>query len=563
LPAADNACEEVVMVRRFRWQRSARWAGFLLASGLSLAPALGAAEEPSFPVPITPRELPPAAQAACPGPHPALQGPIVSEGHAPPPLPPAQPGACEKPLPINLATALRLAGARPVIITAAQASVDVAAAELARARVAWLPSVYVGAGYYRHDGATQGQSGNFYINSKDQFLAGGGLTARVAVADALFAPLAARQVLRARQIDVQTARNDALLATAEAYFDVQQARGRLAGTQDVVDKALSLRDKARSLALGQFDPTDVHRALAELAEVEQSLGTAREQWQVASADLTQVLRLYPAAVVVPLEPPFLRVTLIGPHERVDDLIPVGLTNRPELASQQALVQAALVRIRQERLRPLAPSVVLEGGSDPAVPDNFLMGGVFGSGASGSGNPWMGREDVGVGLYWRLDNLGFGNRALVRERQAEQRLLLVDLFRLQDRVAAEVARAHAALESAAFRTEKAEEGLREAQLSYTGSLEELGKITQVGDVKVLTRRVFEVVDALRALQRAYDNYFLSVNDYNRAQFRLYRAMGYPAGILSCERPTGEIHPVDTTRPPQMAPVCAPDSCAGHR
>jgi outer membrane protein TolC len=478
-------------------------------------------------------------------------------------LPLAQPGACEKPLPINLATALRLAGARPVVITAAQASVDVAAAELARVRVAWLPSVYVGAGYYRHDGAVMGASGNFYINSKDEFMAGGGLVARFATADALFAPLAARQVLRARQIDVQTARNDALLATAEAYFNVQQAHGRLAGTQDVVDKALALRDRARSLAQGQFDPTDVHRARAELAEVEQSLGTAREQWQVASADLTQVLRLDPAAVVVPLEPPFLRVTLIGPHERVDDLIPVGLTNRPELASQQALVQAALVRIRQERLRPLVPSVVLEGGSDPAVPGNFLMGGVFGSGASGSGNPWMGREDVGVGLYWGLDNLGFGNRALVRERQAEQRLLLTDLFRLQDLVAAEVARAHAALESAAFRAEKAEEGLREAQLSYTGSLEELGKITQVGDVKVLTRRVFEVVDALRALQRAYDNYFLSVNDYNRAQFRLYRALGYPAGILSCERPTGEVRPVDTTRPPQMAPVCAPDPCPCRR
>ena len=71
---------------------------------------------------------------------------------------PAQPEPCARPLPINLATALRLAGARPVIIAAAQASVQVAAAELERLRVAWLPSVYVGAGYHHHDGATQGQS---------------------------------------------------------------------------------------------------------------------------------------------------------------------------------------------------------------------------------------------------------------------------------------------------------------------------------------------------------------------------------------------------------------------
>src|SRR5262249_11555208 len=158
--------------------------------------------------------------------------------------------------------------------------------------------------------ATQGQSGTFYINSKDQFEAGGGLFARFAAADALFAPLVARQVLRSREIDAQAARNDALLAVAEAYFSVQAARGRVAGTQDVLDKAGDLRDKVRALAKDQLDPTDVHRARAQLAEVQAALAAAQEQWRLASADLTQVLRLDPAAVVVPLEPPHLQVTLI-------------------------------------------------------------------------------------------------------------------------------------------------------------------------------------------------------------------------------------------------------------
>jgi outer membrane protein TolC len=191
-----------------------------------------------------------------------------------------------------------------------------------------------------------------------------------------------------------------------------------------------------------------------------------------------------------------------------------------------------------------------------------MGGVYASGAHGDANPTGARDDVGVGLVWGLDNLGLGNRALVRERRAEQRQVLVELFRLQDIVAAEVARAHAGVESAAVRVQTAETGLQESQLAYTGSLEELGKITQVEDTKILTRRAFEVIDALRALLRAYDNYFLSVNDYNRAQFRLYRALGYPAGLLACERSVEPIVPVDDARPPQMAPVCAPDPCP-HR
>jgi len=73
----------------------------------------------------------------------------------------------------------------------------------------------------------------------------------------------------------------------------------------------------------------------------------------------------------------LRVTLIELSKPVDDLIPVGLLNRPELAAQQALVQATLVRLRQERLRPLIPSVLLRGASTNVV--GTLAGGYFGGG----------------------------------------------------------------------------------------------------------------------------------------------------------------------------------------
>jgi outer membrane protein TolC len=466
-------------------------------------------------------------------------------------------------LPINLATALRLAGARPVIIEAAQASVQVAEAELARAKVLWLPSFNVGAGYYRHDGATQGQSGNLYINTKDQLFAGAGLTAKVDTTDALFAPLAARQVLRSREIDVQTARNDVLLTVAEAYFNVQQARGRLAATRDVVDKSVALGKAIDVQRLGIARPTDLHRARALLASFEGAIATAREQWGLASADLTRVLRLDPAATVVPLEPPNLRVTLISPQTPVDVLIPIGLTSRPELASQQALVQAALVRIRQERMRPLVPSLILQGSPGAVGPGSYLMGGVFGSGAHGAGDPWLARDDVSVGLVWELQNLGLGNRALVRERRSEQRQVLVELFRIQDLVAAEIAAAQVQIKSASARVTFAEQGLREAGLAYEGSLGELGRVDRAGDVAVLVRRAFEVIDALRSLSSAYDTYFLSVNDYNRAQFRLYRSLGCPAEILSCERPPGPLLPVNTTRPPQMAPVCAPDPCPRPR
>ena len=54
--------------------------------------------------------------------------------------------------PINLATALRLSDARPLIVAAAQARVWVAEAQLTRAKVLWVPTLMFGADYIRHDG---------------------------------------------------------------------------------------------------------------------------------------------------------------------------------------------------------------------------------------------------------------------------------------------------------------------------------------------------------------------------------------------------------------------------
>ena len=61
-------------------------------------------------------------------------------------------------------------------------------------------------------------------------------------------------------------------------------------------------------------------------------------------------------------------------------------------------------------------------------------------------------------------------------------------------------------------------------------------------------------ALQQLNRAYDLYFAAVNGYNRAQFQLYRAMGYPARILICDHPLEKLQEVDTSRPAWMPPVC---------
>src|SRR5262249_36543731 len=156
--------------------------------------------------------------------------------------------------------------------------------------------------------------------------------------------------------DLRAATNDSLLAVAEAYFNVQQARGELAGAADVVRRAEDLVQRVEKLATpGIVAPSELVRARAALSRRRQTGQTARERWRTASAELVRVLRLDAPAVVEPLEPPHMQVTLLALDQPVDELIPVALLNRPELASQRALVQATLERLREERLRPLVPS----------------------------------------------------------------------------------------------------------------------------------------------------------------------------------------------------------------
>jgi outer membrane protein TolC len=510
------------------------------------------------PAPPTEADLPPAPRG-CPASEQVLQGPLFSQGQSPPHLAPGQVQEGDVPLPINLPTALRLSDARPLLIAAAQASLQTALAQWQHARVMWIPNFNVGASYLGHAGGAAGTAGTEFVNGRNQLMLGGGVSAIYAITDALFSPLVLRQVVRAREADVQTARNDALLNVAEAYFNVQQTRGRLSGMLDAQEKSRQLVATIRKLSPELTSPIEVDRALTELANLEREVALMYQEWRVVSADLTRELRLNPLTVVVPMEPPELQVTLISPREPVDGLVPIGLINRPELATHQALVQATLARLRQEKMRPLIPSLVLAGNPVPVAPYGTLMFGAFTSDVSGHDNPWTGRIDPNVQLYWQLENFGFGNRALVRERQADQQRALVELFRVQDRVAAEVVQAHARVQSAIIRVARAETEVKEAQTTFAGNLKAIRQTTDFGGRLVLVNRPLEAVDSLRQVVRAYNNYFLSIGDSNRAQFQLYRALGYPASILACERTPSDIKPVDTTRPPQMAPVNAPEPC----
>jgi outer membrane protein TolC len=463
----------------------------------------------------------------------------------------AQPADDANRMVINLPTALQLAQAKPIDIALAQSRLTAAQAQQQRARALWLPTVYLGMDYFRQDGQIQDVVGNVFGTSKEALMFGAGPSAVFNISEAIHAPLAAKQVVRAREADVQASVNDTMQAVAEAYFNVQQARGDVAGALEALAHADTVATTATELATGLAPPLEASRAKAERARRRQALAAAYERWRVAAAELARLLRLPPASLLEPQEPASLDISLIDWKQSSDDLIAIALTNRPELASRQALVQAALQRARQERQRPLTPTLAVRGNA--TNPAGTLMGGVFGGGTGGNLGNFSGRNSFDVQVTWEFRNLLFGDRAASRERRAENEQAMLELVRTQERIAAEVVTELARARSAAARIPEAAEALELARDTLAKSLEGMKQTQLVGGVQTLIIRPAEVVAAVQALAQAESEFYAAVADHNRAQFRLYRALGQPAQCLDIAvEPKTSDKPAPITLPPSNSP-----------
>jgi outer membrane protein TolC len=451
---------------------------------------------------------------------------------SPPPGSPLVPG--EAIFPIDLSGALRLAGARDLDIAIARTRVAQAMAELTRARAIWLPSLFIGPNWIRHDGSAQIVQGQVQQISKSSLFIGataafgqgvtgptpsGGpaplssTTAVIRISDAIFAPLAARQVVESSKHAVDAATNDALLGLSEAYFDLQSAAGQLQIAREAAQHAEALAALTESYARsGAGLEADHRRALTELAHRRRLVEQAVGELEMASAEVVRRTRLDPRIVVAPIEPPEAVLRLISDDCPVDSLVVTALHCRPELAQQQALVNAMLVRLKEARVRPFIPSLALRNSA-----------GGFGGGPNSFFGSFYGRNDADVNLFWTLEHLGVGDRARMKRSAAEKEEAVLRMVQVQDLVASQVVRADkarlAAIRQMGHASLQVPEAVQSLDLNFTS-------IRRGAGLPEATRPI-EVLQPIQALAQARTDYLDAVLSYNRAQFHLYHAIGRPA------------------------------------
>ena len=309
----------------------------------------------------------------------------------------SQPSSGPQGVPINLAAALRLAGANPLDIAAASARLEQALGLLVQAKALKIPNLNGGIGYYRHDGTNQNLfTGQTFQKGTNAVQLGGGPTINLGLTDAIFAPLAARRVVGARRADLQAARNDVLNTVAEYYFNLQEAKGRLVGAEATIVRAERLVKLAEGLAPSLIAPLEINRSRAQLENLRQFRETTLNDWRIASAQLAEILLLDPITLLDPIEPPFLRVAVVPPGCQADELVRVALGSRPEIASQRELLVAAEQQLRRERSRPFLPNLIL---STPGTANaGVLPAGEFYGGTNSSLNGSGSRADFSAALY---------------------------------------------------------------------------------------------------------------------------------------------------------------------
>jgi outer membrane protein TolC len=117
---------------------------------------------------------------------------------------------------------------------------------------------------------------------------------------------------------------------------------------------------------------------------------------------------------------------------------------------------------------------------------------------------------------------------IRQQRADRDLASIEFTRTVFRVKAEVTQAVARLQTARARVVATAEGLRQAIESADKNFIGLRETARpAGELLRLIIRPQEVVAAIIALETAYEQYAPAVNEYNTAQFDLYRALGQPA------------------------------------
>src|SRR5262249_2639984 len=148
-------------------------------------------------------------------------------------------------LPISLDIVLRLAAEQNPQIALASAKVSAACAEKEAARARWLPDIYLGVGYYRHEGGIQLQEGPLISSSTGAFATNLAINGEYNPRNYAFLQVEAARKVWQNQGELSKITYEQTLEAATTYIDLLAAHAALAVSQELEKKAQQMYEKVK------------------------------------------------------------------------------------------------------------------------------------------------------------------------------------------------------------------------------------------------------------------------------------------------------------------------------
>jgi outer membrane protein TolC len=407
--------------------------------------------------------------------------------------------------PIDLVTALRLAGARNLDVQLARTAVQDAHANYYSAVERFLPTFVPAASYLHHTGRDQRVEGPLIDVTKHNETAGVTALAEIPVGDALFQTLQTRQLLAAADAAQTAQEQDTQLTVAQQYLELVNA-GALV---EVVSQALAISQNYEqqlneAVRIGTAFKGDAFRVQTQSRRLQLDLTRAKEQRRLDATRLAQTLHLDPLVDLIPAEREPAPLALADLNATPDALVRTALQNRPELTQTGSLIAAAQQARRGALYGPLIPTV---GGRAFA---GELGGGVGDTDVNGGP-----RREYGVGLSWKIGPGGLFDLGRIKASNANLTVAEVKDEKMRDAIARQVVDGYTQVQSLF-------QQVRDARLNVS-SAEETLRLTR-GRKELGVGTVLEDIQAQQDLEKARSDLNTVVTQLNQQQYALLYSVG---------------------------------------
>ncbi len=484
-------------------RRLRRFVAGLCLLGWPLAgPGCGSIER--VPYPEVP---PPPPRAVSPAPAPPASG-VRTVAHAEPAVdhhPPA-PAPVPHEVPITLDTVLRIAEQSNPRIGGAREKLNESQMRSEQDCKLWLPQIYAGMAYYRHEGGIQDFQGHLVHSSYGSIYPALQLCTEYDVREATYRQIDGERRNWQNRAELSQVSNEILLDAATTYIDLLAARRGETLTRELEKYEQKLLERSQRLAREDSSVDALVEALKSgLRQRDYQAAQLRAQGNTASAKLVYLLGLPPLTCLVPVDAVFVPFELIDASTPTAELVKIAGTQGPTVQELEALVGTIQSGIDQSySARQLLPTVQLG-----------VYEGLFGAGVGGSLS-FDNRFDLALQMKWNLTQLfsAESQRRLARSSRDQAQWTLQEA---RGKLAAGVQEAQQSILSGRERISVSMEQVKHASDSYRLSnrrLEEGLKNTTPADV----------VMSIRALEQAHFNYLQAVREHNRGQVRLLLFLG---------------------------------------